>query len=139
VKALDTVNISVVVDTKEGPRFPNLRDVNSLTLVEVSDRLKGALAGTSPSAPEIVGALRISDFTPLGVSSVAEILETVSTSALSISALRKVPKVQADGKVRFVSVATVTLSTDARVVDPEVAERFMTTLQKLLASPTTLL
>lgn len=137
-KQLDAVNISVVVDSKEGPRFPTLRNVSTLGLVEVSDRLKAEL-GAAPTTPSVAGALRISDFTSLGVSNVAEILETVSTSALSVSAPRKVAQLQADGKVRFSSVATVTLSTDARIIDAETAERLLTTVQKLLASPSTLL
>ena len=137
-KLLETVNISVVVDSKEGPRFPVLKNANFLGLLDVAQTLKDALSN-APQVPDVAGSFRISDFGGSGVTSASEILDTVSASALSISAPRKVPQIQEDGSIKFSTVATLTLSADARTVDPEVAERFLLTIRKLLASPTTLL
>jgi pyruvate dehydrogenase E2 component (dihydrolipoamide acetyltransferase) len=74
-----------------------------------------------------------------GINAVADVLRPPQTMLLSLGAPRRAPVEAADGSVKFVSVVTVTLSCDHRVVDAARGAELLSAFKGFVEQPVTMI
>jgi len=131
----DGVHVAVAVDTPVGLLTPVLRDVPSLSLAEVSERLAGLISRARArrlSADELrggtftvtnLGGYRVDAFTPL--------LNLPQTAILGVGRISPQP-VAVEGRVEVRDRVTLSLTFDHRVVDGATAAALLTTICELV-------
>jgi pyruvate dehydrogenase E2 component (dihydrolipoamide acetyltransferase) len=134
----DGVHIAVAVDTSVGLLTPVLRDVPSLTLAQIADKLDRLIsrARARRLSPEEMrggtftvtnlGSYRVDMFTPL--------LNLPQTAILGIGQISPQP-VAVDGRVKVRNRVTLSLSFDHRVVDGATAAALLTKICELVEKP----
>ncbi|MFC9892169.1 dihydrolipoamide acetyltransferase family protein [Nocardia sp. NPDC127579] len=137
-----SVNLGIAVATDFGLLVPNLKDAESASLRDLCKEL-GWLADTARSGSATPVDLRGGTFTitnvgVFGVDSGVPLVNPGEAAILCLGAIAKRPWVVRDElAVRWVT--TLGLSFDHRLVDGELAARFLATVAGLLEDPLTLL
>lgn len=142
VRTFDTVDVAVAVATDRGLVTPVVRDVTSLTVSAVAERVRD-LAGRAREGrlrqDELEGGtISVTNLGMYDVEEFAAIINPPHAAILAVGAVRDEPVVQ-DGAVVPGKLMTVTLSVDHRPVDGVVAARWLAALKELLEHPVRLL
>jgi pyruvate dehydrogenase E2 component (dihydrolipoyllysine-residue acetyltransferase) len=105
----------------------------SLTAISAARRDPGAADGKQ-SASTAISIPGIS-----GITSIADVLQPPHTTMLSVGAARRAPVETEDGGVRFVSVMTVMLTCDHRVVDGARGAALLAAFKGFVEQPVTMI
>ncbi len=142
VRTFDTVDVAVAVATDRGLVTPVVRDVPSLTVSAVAERVRD-LAGRAREGrlrqDELEGGtISVTNLGRYGVEEFAAIINPPHAAILAVGAVRDEPVVE-DGMIVPGKRMTVTLSVDHRPVDGVLAARWLAALKELLEHPVRLL
>ena len=142
VRTFDTVDVAVAVATDRGLLTPVVRDVTSLSVSAVADRVRDlatrARDGKLKQDELEGGTISVTNLGMYGVEEFAAIINPPHAAILAVGAVRDEPVVE-DGAVVPGQLMTVTLSVDHRPVDGVVAARWLAALKELLEHPVRLL
>lgn len=136
------VNLGIAVATARGLLVPNIKDAQTLSLRELCREI-GWLAQTARDGRAGLSDLRGGTFTisnvgVFGVDSGTPLVNPGEAAILCVGAVARRPWVFRD-ELAVRSVLTLTLSFDHRMIDGELAARFLAAVAGSLADPLTLL
>ncbi|WP_280426886.1 dihydrolipoamide acetyltransferase family protein [Nocardia carnea] len=136
------VNLGIAVATERGLLVPNIKDAQTLSLRELCREI-GWLAQTARDGRAGLSDLRGGTFTisnvgVFGVESGTPLVNPGEAAILCVGAVASRPWVFR-GELAVRSVVTLTLSFDHRMIDGELAARFLATVAGALEDPLTLL
>ncbi|MFQ6328854.1 dihydrolipoamide acetyltransferase family protein [Nocardia sp. CWNU-33] len=136
------VNLGIAVATDRGLLVPNLKEAQALSLRELCQEI-GWLAETARSGSATPTDLRGGTFTitnvgVFGVDIGVPLVNPGEAAILCLGSIRKRPWVLRD-EVAVRWVTTLGISFDHRMIDGELASRFLATVAGLLEDPLTLL
>ncbi|MFI5720811.1 dihydrolipoamide acetyltransferase family protein [Nocardia sp. NPDC051750] len=136
------VNLGIAVATARGLLVPNIKDAQTLSLRELCREI-GWLAQTArdgrANLPDLRGGtFTISNVGVFGVDTGTPLVNPGEAAILCVGAVTRRPWVFR-GELAVRSVVTLTLSFDHRMIDGELAARFLATVAGLLEDPLTLL
>ena len=120
----------------------SIKDAHLLTLrelaVSINDLAQTARAGQTPLSATRNGTITITNFGVFGIDSGTPILNPGEVGILAFGTVRPKPWV-VDDEVRVRQVTTLTASFDHRLVDGDVASRFLADVAKIVEEPALLL
>jgi len=114
-----------------GKERTTIADATTKSLTTISAARRAGAEGSVSSAISIPGVA--------GITSVADVLKFPQTALLSLGAPRRAPVEAEDGSVKFISVMTVTLSCDHRVVDAALGAELLSTFKGFVEQPVTMI
>ncbi len=132
------VNLGIAAATDRGLVVPNIRDAESMTLVELADAI-GQLAETARSGKTAPGAMSggtfsITNVGVFGVDAGTPILNPGEAGILALGAVRRQPW-EHQGEIALRDVMTLSLSFDHRLVDGEQGAKFLRDVAGILREP----
>ncbi|XP_035251908.1 pyruvate dehydrogenase protein X component, mitochondrial [Anguilla anguilla] len=141
-QALDSIHISIAVATDRGLITPIIRDAASKGVQEISANAK-ALAQKARDGkllPEEYqgGSFSISNLGMFGISGFSAVINPPQACILAVGRSRaelRPPEDPAQGGLSRQELMTVTLSSDGRLVDDELASRFLDKFRANLEKP----
>ncbi|ALV40336.1 branched-chain alpha-keto acid dehydrogenase subunit E2 [Pseudarthrobacter sulfonivorans] len=132
------VNLGIAAATPRGLTVPNIKDADTLSLLELSAALTGltetARAGKTAPADLSGGTISITNIGVFGIDAGTPILNPGEAAILAVGAVRKMPWEFQD-EVALRQVMTLSLSFDHRLVDGELGSRFLADIGAILAEP----
>ncbi|RAX47619.1 2-oxo acid dehydrogenase subunit E2 [Arthrobacter sp. AQ5-06] len=132
------VNLGIAAATPRGLTVPNIKDADTLSLLELSEALTGltetARAGKTAPADLSGGTISITNIGVFGIDAGTPILNPGEAGILAMGAVRKMPW-EFQGEVALRQVMTLSLSFDHRLVDGEQGSRFLADVGAILAEP----
>ncbi|WP_245672109.1 dihydrolipoamide acetyltransferase family protein [Nocardia anaemiae] len=136
------VNLGIAVATERGLLVPNLKEAQALSLRDLCREI-GWLAETARSGGATPTDLRGGTFTitnvgVFGVDAGVPLVNPGEAAILCLGSIRKRPWVFRD-ELAIRWVTTIGISFDHRMIDGELASRFLATVAGLLEDPLTLL
>lgn len=136
------VNLGIAAATPRGLLVPNIKDAQSLSLLELAKALEQltltARDGKATPADMSGGTITITNVGSFGMDTGNAILNPGEVAILAFGTIKPKPWV-VDGEVRVRQVTTVGASFDHRVVDGDVASRFVADVASVLEEPALLL
>ena len=142
LRHFDRVDLAVAIASPRGLVTPVLRAVESMSLSEISRRVKDfaeqAGSGRLQQRDLEGGSVSVSNLGMYGVDEFAAIINPPHSMILAVGAGRPAPVVEeVDGEQRIVpaTVMNLTASVDHRAVDGALAAQWMDVLVKVLESP----
>ncbi|XP_075998605.1 pyruvate dehydrogenase protein X component, mitochondrial [Genypterus blacodes] len=139
-QALDSIHISIAVATDKGLITPIIKDAANKAVQEISANAK-ALAKKARDGkllPEEYqgGSFSISNLGMFGISGFSAVINPPQACILAVGTSRPVLQLrEEDQTLRTRELMTVTLSSDGRLVDDELASRFLDKLRANLEQP----
>ncbi|HQY97957.1 MAG TPA: dihydrolipoamide acetyltransferase family protein, partial [Phycicoccus sp.] len=137
------VNLGIAAATPRGLIVPNIKDADSLTLIELAGALNAltgtARAGRTSPADQAGGTLTITNVGVFGVDGGTPILNPGEAAIMAFGQVRRMPWVITEGgeeKIVPRSVTTLALSFDHRLVDGELGSRFLADVAAIMSDPT---
>jgi pyruvate dehydrogenase E2 component (dihydrolipoamide acetyltransferase) len=134
----DYVNLGIAAATERGLIVPNIKDAGALTLRELatsmSDLVATAKSGRTAPAELSGGTFSITNVGVFGIDTGTPILPPGETTILVFGAIRDQPWVH-NGKIKIRKVTTLGASFDHRIVDGELAARFLRDVGDFLNDP----
>lgn len=132
------VNLGIAAATGRGLVVPNIRDAQELTLVELSDAIRGlaetARSGRTAPADMMGGTFSITNVGVFGVDAGTPIINPGEAGILALGAVRRQPW-EHRGEIALRDVMTLALSFDHRLVDGEQGSRFLVDVADILREP----
>lgn len=132
------VNLGIAAATPRGLTVPNIKDADTLSLLELSEALTGltetARSGKTAPADLADGTISITNIGVFGIDAGTPILNPGEAAILAVGAVRKMPWEFQDA-VALRQVVTLSLSFDHRLVDGEQGSRFLADVGAILADP----
>jgi pyruvate dehydrogenase E2 component (dihydrolipoamide acetyltransferase) len=132
------VNLGIAAATPRGLIVPNIKDADTLSLLELSEALTGltetARAGKTSPAELSGGTISITNIGVFGIDAGTPILNPGEAAILAMGAVRTSPW-EHRGEVALRQVMTLSLSFDHRLVDGEQGSRFLSDVGTILADP----
>jgi pyruvate dehydrogenase E2 component (dihydrolipoamide acetyltransferase) len=129
------VNMGVAMDTPRGLMVPVLKGASSLSLGEISRRVKPMTEAARQGSinPDLLtgGSFTITNMGMLGVEAFTPILNVPEVAILGVGGLVLRPVADGDG-IRHVQTITLSLTIDHRAVDGGPGARFLDALAKTL-------
>ena len=129
------VHLGLAVSIPNGLVVPVLRDADRLTLHELHDRAAGlaeaARNGTLSPDEMRGGTFTISNLGMLGVDQFEAIINPGEAAILAVSSVLSTPVAFGDG-IALRQIMKLTLSADHRLIDGELAARFLNALRRRL-------
>uniref|UniRef100_UPI0037E89A25 pyruvate dehydrogenase protein X component, mitochondrial n=1 Tax=Semicossyphus pulcher TaxID=241346 RepID=UPI0037E89A25 len=139
-RALDSIHISIAVATDKGLITPIIKDAANKGVQEISANIK-ALAQKARDGkllPEEYqgGSFSISNLGMFGISGFSAVINPPQACILAIGTSRSELRLSEDDQtLRTQQLMTVTLSSDGRLVDDELASRFLDKFRANLETP----
>lgn len=132
-------NIGVAMDTPQGLLVPNIKDVASLSILDVTAQLKNLqqLAQASKlSATDLTGGtITVSNIGSIGGTYVSPIIVQSEVAILGIGRARVVPAFDSNGGVVRKTVGNFSWSADHRVVDGATMARMGQKVKEMVEEP----
>ena len=132
------VNLGIAAATPRGLTVPNIKDADTMTLLELSEALTGltesARAGKTAPAELSGGTISITNIGVFGIDAGTPILNAGEAAILAMGAVRRTPW-EFQNEVALRQVMTLSLSFDHRLVDGEQGSRFLADVGAILAEP----
>ena len=132
------VNLGIAAATPRGLTVPNIKDADSLSLLQLADALaeltETARAGKTTPAELSGGTISITNIGVFGIDAGTPILNPGEAAILALGAVRNTPW-EYQGQVALRQVLTLSLSFDHRLVDGEQGSRFLADVGAILAEP----
>ncbi|MFI6045396.1 dihydrolipoamide acetyltransferase family protein [Nocardia sp. NPDC051321] len=136
------VNLGVAVATDRGLLVPNIKEAQSLNLRDLTREIgwlaETARAGRASPADLRGGTFTITNVGVFGVDTGVPLVNPGEAAILCLGSIRKRPWVFRD-ELAIRWVTTLGISFDHRMIDGELAARFLATTASLLEDPLTLL
>ena len=134
------VNLGIAAATPRGLVVPNVKDADSLSLVELAEALgeltATARAGRTQPAEMAEGTFTITNVGVFGVDAGTPIINPGESAILCFGAINKRPWVDEEtGEIVVRDVTTLALSFDHRHIDGEKGSRFLADVAGLLQDP----
>ena len=139
IRQFHQVDISIAVSTDSGLITPILRNVNGLSLSQISQSVRqlAERARQGQLRPEEFqgGSFSISNLGMFGVDEFAAIINPPQAAILAVGAVNAQPVVHEDGSIVAGKVMSCTLSVDHRAVDGALAANWLAAFRKYIESP----
>ncbi|MBF6520819.1 dihydrolipoamide acetyltransferase family protein [Nocardia farcinica] len=136
------VHLGIAAATDRGLLVPSVKEAHRLSLrelcAEIGRTIEAARAGTATPADLTGGTFTITNVGVFGVDSGVPLVNPGEAAILCLGAIGRRPWVVA-GELAVRWVTTLGLSFDHRLIDGELAARFLATVAGLLTDPLTLL
>ena len=136
------MNLGIAAATPRGLLVPNIKDAQDLSLRELAEALQEltqtARAGRTQPADMQGGTLSITNIGVLGADTGTPIINPGESAIVAFGAIKQKPWV-VDGDVVPRWITTLSGSFDHRVVDGELAARFMSDVARIVEEPALLL
>lgn len=136
------VNLGIAAATPRGLIVPNVKDAHTLSLIELATALEQltitARDGKTQPAEMSGGTITITNIGSYGMDTGTPILNPGEVTIVALGTIKQKPWV-VDGEVRPRFITTVGASFDHRIVDGDVASRFVADLASVLEEPALLL
>lgn len=136
------VNLGIAAATPRGLIVPNVKEAQSMTLLELAKSLEQltltARDGKTPPSDMAGGTITITNIGVFGMDTGTPILNPGEVGIVALGTIKQKPWV-VDGEVRPRFVTTVGASFDHRVVDGDVASRFLADVASIIEEPALLL
>jgi pyruvate dehydrogenase E2 component (dihydrolipoamide acetyltransferase) len=136
------VNLGIAAATPRGLIVPNVKDAQAMTLVELATALEQltlvAREGKTQPAEMQGGTITITNIGVFGMDTGTPILNPGEVAIVALGTIKQKPWV-VDGEVRPRFVTTIGGSFDHRVVDGDVASRFLADVASIIEEPALLL
>jgi pyruvate dehydrogenase E2 component (dihydrolipoamide acetyltransferase) len=140
--AYDDVNLGIAAATPRGLIVPNVKRANHMNLIQLAEALNAMVAvareGRITPADCANGTFTITNVGVFGVDGGTPILNPGESAIMCLGTIRRKPWVVGEGKnerIETRSVCSISLSFDHRVVDGELASRFLSDVATILAEP----
>jgi len=138
VRLHDAAHIGIAVERDADLLVPVLRNAHARTLAELAGdfaRLRAAVDARSIAAADLRGGtFTLSNLGMYGVDAFTAIINPPESAILAIGRAVDTPVVR-DGAIVIRTLATLTLSSDHRVIDGATAARFMADLRESIEQP----
>lgn len=132
------VNLGIAAATPRGLTVPNIKDADSLPLLQLAEALteltETARSGKTTPADLSGGTISITNIGVFGIDAGTPILNPGEAAILALGAVRNIPW-EYQGEVALRQVLTLSLSFDHRLVDGEQGSRFLADVGTILAEP----
>jgi pyruvate dehydrogenase E2 component (dihydrolipoamide acetyltransferase) len=136
------VNLGIAAATPRGLIVPNVKDAQAMTIVELATALEQltltAREGKTQPAEMQGGTITITNIGVFGMDTGTPILNPGEVAIVALGTIKQKPWV-VDGEVRPRFVTTIGGSFDHRVVDGDVASRFLADVATIIEEPALLL
>lgn len=136
------VNLGIAAATPRGLIVPNVKEAQGMSLLELAKALEEltliAREGRTPPADMAGGTITITNIGVFGMDTGTPILNPGEVGIVALGTIKQKPWV-VDGEVRPRYVTTVGASFDHRVVDGDVASRFLADVASIIEEPALLL
>ncbi|MBM7502846.1 dihydrolipoamide acetyltransferase family protein [Agromyces aurantiacus] len=136
------VNLGVAAATPRGLIVPNVKEAQAMSMVELATALEQltltAREGKTQPAEMQGGTITITNIGVFGMDTGTPILNTGEVAIVALGTIKQKPWV-VDGEVRPRYVTTIGGSFDHRVVDGDVASRFLADVASIIEEPALLL
>ncbi|MFP3467160.1 dihydrolipoamide acetyltransferase family protein [Leifsonia sp. SIMBA_070] len=136
------VNLGIAAATPRGLIVPNVKEAQGMTLLELAKALEQltltARDGKTPPADMNGGTITITNIGVFGMDTGTPILNPGEVGIVALGTIKQKPWV-VDGEVRPRFVTTLGASFDHRVVDGDVASRFLADVASIIEEPALLL
>ncbi|PON62017.1 Lipoamide Acyltransferase [Parasponia andersonii] len=132
-------NIGVAMATPYGLVVPNIKNVQSLSIMEITKELSRLqqLASENKLTPGDIsgGTITLSNIGAIGGKYGSPLLNLPEVSIIVIGRIQKVPQFSDDGNIYPASIMTVNIGADHRVLDGATVARFCSEWKKLIENP----
>jgi pyruvate dehydrogenase E2 component (dihydrolipoamide acetyltransferase) len=132
------VNLGIAAATPRGLVVPNVKDAESLSLVElgkaINELARTARDGRTQPGEMAGGTFTITNVGVFGVDSGTPIINPGESAILCFGTVRKQPWVH-KGKIKARSITTLALSFDHRLIDGEKGSRFLSDVAAIMEDP----
>jgi len=136
------VNLGIAAATPRGLIVPNVKEAQGMTLLELARSLEQltltARDGKTPPADMNGGTITVTNIGVFGMDTGTPILNPGEVGIVALGTIKQKPWV-VDGEVRPRFVTTLGASFDHRVVDGDVASRFLADVASIIEEPALLL
>lgn len=136
-------NIGMAVDSKVGLLVPNIKNVQSLNILELANAISAITdnARAGRVAPEDLkgGTITISNVGAIGGTAATPIINKPEVAIVALGKLQALPRFNAKGKVEARQIMTVSWSGDHRVIDGGTMARFCNRWKAFLEEPASML
>ncbi|AOY87749.1 dihydrolipoamide acetyltransferase [Marinobacter salinus] len=140
---LPQCNIGMAVDGKAGLMVPNVKGVESRTLLGIADevaRLTEAARSGRVSQEDLKGGtITISNIGALGGTYASPIINAPEVAIVALGRTQKLPRFDANGQVVERAILTVSWAGDHRIIDGGTIARFCNRWKGYLESPQSML
>ncbi|XP_057421296.1 lipoamide acyltransferase component of branched-chain alpha-keto acid dehydrogenase complex, mitochondrial [Lotus japonicus] len=132
-------NIGIAMATQYGLVVPNIKNVQSLSILEITKelaRLQQLASDNKLSSEDICGGtITLSNIGAIGGKFGSPLLNLPEVSIIAIGRIQKVPQFADDGSVYPASLMTVNIGADHRVLDGATVARFCNEWKQLIENP----
>ena len=136
------VNLGIAAATPRGLIVPNIKDADAMNMIELATAIEtlAAVARDGKTAPEDMkdGTITITNIGVFGVDTGTPILNPGEVGIVALGSIRKKPWV-VDDEIVVRQVTTIGATFDHRVVDGDVASRFVQDVASVIEEPALLL
>ncbi|MBC7856154.1 MAG: 2-oxo acid dehydrogenase subunit E2, partial [Pirellulaceae bacterium] len=134
----DGIHIGIAVDTEEGLIVPVLRDVPSLSLLELAARSRDMIESVRDNKFTVDdlqgGVFTITNLGSYGIDAFTPIINLPETAILGVGCIRREPAV-IDTQIVPRDQVTLSLTFDHRIVDGAPAARFLQAIRLAVENP----
>ncbi|GFY85124.1 2-oxoacid dehydrogenases acyltransferase family protein [Actinidia rufa] len=132
-------NIGIAMATQHGLVVPNIKKVQSLSILEITKELSRLqqLALANKLSPDDVsgGTITLSNIGAIGGKFGSPLMNTPEVAIIAIGRIQKIPQFDDDGNVYPVSVMSVNVGADHRVLDGATVARFCNEWKLFIEKP----
>ncbi len=136
------VNLGIAAATPRGLMVPNIKDADNMSMIELAQAIEqlAATARDGKTTPEDMkdGTITITNIGVFGVDTGTPILNPGEVGIVALGSIRKKPWV-VDDEIVIRQVTTIGATFDHRVVDGDVASRFVQDVASVIEEPALLL
>ena len=140
---LPQCNIGMAVDSQAGLVVPNVKNVESLSLLEIADEVarltESARSGRVNQDDLKGGTITISNIGALGGTYASPIINAPQVAIVALGRTQKLPRFDASGQVVERAIMTVSWAGDHRIIDGGTMARFCNRWKGYLESPQSML
>lgn len=136
-------NIGIAMATQHGLAVPNIKNVQSLSILEITKELSRLqqLAKDNNLSPADIsgGTITLSNIGAIGGKFGVPLLNLPEVAIIAMGRIEKVPHLSDDGNVYPSSIMTVNIGADHRVLDGATVAKFCNEWKQLIENPELLL
>ncbi|KAK8507124.1 hypothetical protein V6N13_069914 [Hibiscus sabdariffa] len=132
-------NIGIAMATPFGLVVPNIKNVQSLSILEITRELSRLqqLALDNKLSPDDIsgGTITLSNIGAIGGKFGAPIVNLPEVAIIAMGRIQKLPRVADDGDIYSASIMTVNIGADHRVLDGATVARFCNEWKRFIEKP----
>ncbi|XP_017437376.1 lipoamide acyltransferase component of branched-chain alpha-keto acid dehydrogenase complex, mitochondrial isoform X2 [Vigna angularis] len=132
-------NVGIAMATQHGLVVPNIKNVQSLSILEITKelaRLQQLASNNKLTSEDICGGtITLSNIGAIGGKFGSPLVNLPEVSIIAIGKIQKVPRFADNGNVYPASLVTVNIGADHRVLDGATVARFCNEWKQLIENP----